>query len=64
MSGVHDCIARRHHYSSTSVSRAVCRIFDPDRHAMKNVENLIILKRYHEDLVELTSSDIQEGNEA
>jgi hypothetical protein len=38
--------------------------FDPDRHAMKNVENLIILKRYHEDLVELTSSDVQEGNEA
>lgn len=38
--------------------------FDPDRHAMKNAENLIILKRYHEDLVELTSSDVQEGNEA
>ena len=38
--------------------------FDPDRHAMKNVENLIILKFNHEDLVELTSSDIQEGNEA
>jgi len=38
--------------------------FDPDRHAMKNVEILIILKLNHEDLVELTSSDIQEGNEA
>jgi hypothetical protein len=38
--------------------------FDPDRYAMKNVENLIILKRYNEDLVELTSSDVQEGNEA
>ena len=38
--------------------------FDPARYAMKNVENLIILKRYHEDLVERTSSDVQEGNEA
>ena len=31
---------------------------------MKNVENLIILKRYHEDLVERTSSDAQERHEA
>jgi hypothetical protein len=38
--------------------------FDPDRHAMKNVEKLIILTRSNEDLVELTSSDVQEGNEA
>ena len=38
--------------------------FDPDRHAMKNVEKLIILTRSNEDLVELTSSDFQEGNEA
>ena len=43
--------------------RAHCA-HDPDRYAMKNVENLIILKRYYEDLVELTSSDVQEGNEA
>ena len=57
---MHDCIARLHHSSST---RSVPH-FDPDRHAMKNVENLIILKLYREDLVELTSSDVQEGNES
>jgi hypothetical protein len=38
--------------------------FDPDSHAMKNDENFMIIKRYHEDLVELTSSVVQEGNEA
>ena len=38
--------------------------FDPDRHAMKDVENLITLKLNNEDLVELNSNDFQERNEA